>query len=111
MAFLLAVLVLIAPLQVDIVFVALRLKHTMQALLMVAISLAIVVLPLVSAQVQTKRHPDKWKPRFLTKLTWGIVILNVAFNCVVFASFMNKDNGANQASQTIGAETAPQSER
>ena len=41
----------------------------------------------VVAQVQTRRHPDKWKTRFLTKLTWGIIVLNVAFNMVVFINY------------------------
>jgi len=110
-AFILAVFLLIAPLQADIIFVALHLKRTVQALFAVAISLAIVVLPLIASQVQTRRHPEKWKQRFLAKLTWGIVILNVVFNFFVFANFMKRDTEANQASQTIGSETSPQSGR
>jgi len=95
-AFLLALLVLIAPTQADLVFAALLLERWWQALMTIAISLAMVIVPLVVAQVQTKKQPDRWKPRFLTKLTWCIVVLNVVFNLVVFTNFKKTETGANR---------------
>jgi hypothetical protein len=92
-AFVLAVLILIAPTQADIVFAPLQHGHIWQAIIVVVISLLVVVLPLVLGQVQTKRHPELWKPRFLTKLTWGIIVLNVAFNITMcIGSAFNRAN-------------------
>lgn len=82
-AFLLAVFVLVLPMQADIVFVFLRHGKTLEALLAVICSIAIVALPLLLAQLSTKHYPEKWKPRFLTKLTWGIIVLNVVLNTVL----------------------------
>ena len=79
-AFLLAIFILVFPTQADIVFFLLSDGRTVEALLAIAASIAIVALPLLVAQRSTKRNPEKWKPRFVTKLTWGIIVLNVVLN-------------------------------
>ncbi len=98
-AFLLAVFVLIAPTQVDVVWSALHKRQVWQAFISVIFSLLVVVLPLAIGQVQTKRDPMRWKPRFLTKLTWFIVGLNIAFNIMTFVDFWSHNNY--EESQTI----------
>ena len=91
LAFLLALFVLVAPLQADIVFAALHFGKTLDAILAVVGSITIVALPLLIAQRSTTRNPEKWKPRFLTKLTWGIIIVNVTFNVMILLNIqMNK---------------------
>ena len=79
-AFLLAVFLLILPVQADIALVCLHRNQTTAAFLVVTGSIALVILPLLIAERATRLRADKWKPRFLTKLTWGIIILNIIFN-------------------------------
>jgi small-conductance mechanosensitive channel len=79
-SFLLAVFILILPTQADIVFVTVRSGDIFTAVLLVVVTVAFVAFPLSVAQWSTRRHPDKWKPRLLGNLTWGIIAVNLAFN-------------------------------
>lgn len=108
-AFILAFLVLVAPLQVDVVFVTLTDGQFGQALMTVAGTLALVIVPLTYAQTQTRRHPELWHPRFLSKLTWIIVVLNVVMNLVVFTNAAIKMKAkANQSSEAIAPKDGAQ---
>ena len=89
-AFLLAFFVLIVPVQEDLVFEALNRKLFIRAVTIVIFSLAMVLVPLIYAQVQTRKQPERWKPRVLTQLTWGIVILNVVFNVMMLTKPVNR---------------------
>lgn len=85
-AFLLAVFVLVLPTQQDIVFDFLRQGKVLEATVVVIASIAIVALPLFLAQRNTNRHPEKWKPRFLTPATWTIIVLNALLNTLLLLS-------------------------
>lgn len=85
-AFLLAVFVLVLPLQADFVFVFLIRRKVLEATLVVIGTIAIVALPLLLAQRSTNRHPEKWKPRLLTPVTWTIIVLNALLNTVLLLS-------------------------
>jgi hypothetical protein len=89
-AFLLALFILVMPTQADIVCVLLRFGRTPEALLVIIVSIAIVALPLLVAQRSTKRNPEKWKPRILTKVTWGIIVLNLVLNVILLAAQMTR---------------------
>ena len=98
-AFLLALFILVMPTQADIVFSLLRLGRTFEALLVIIVSIAIVVLPLLVAQRSTKRNPEKWKPRLLTKVTWVIIVLNLVLNVLILAAQMTRS----ESEQSPGA--------
>ena len=52
-------------------------------------AIAVAVL-LAIAQRQTRRHPDKYKPRALSLITWAILFLGVAFNGIVLFQAASK---------------------
>jgi protein-S-isoprenylcysteine O-methyltransferase Ste14 len=87
-SFLMAVFLLI-PLT-DAVFVMLLRKHLLQAAACAMIGLAAMAVPLVCADVQCRRHPERWAPRSLTKVTWTIVILNLALIVFSFTDALTK---------------------
>jgi len=86
-AFLLAVFILILPVQADMVFVSLRSGRLAEAIATIVVTIGVVAAPLLFAQRSTKRHPEKWKPRFMTTLTWTIIAFNVALNVFILLSF------------------------
>lgn len=95
-AFLVAFFLLI-PLA-DALFVMLLRKHHLQAALCAIFSLAGVIVPLLYAERQTRRHPDRWSPRFLMKVTWAIVFLTLIYITFVFADAVTKTGpSANQS--------------
>lgn len=97
-SFLVAVFLLI-PLA-DAIFVMLLRKHQLQAAVCAIISVAAVVIPLVYAEMQSRRHPDRWKPRSLTKVTWAIVILTLIYNMITFTNALTKPGpNANQSAR------------
>ena len=87
-SFLMAVFLLI-PLA-DAIFVMLLRKDLLQAAACAMVGLAAVAVPLVFADVQCRRHPGKWSPRILTKVTWTVVILNLIFTVFCFADALTK---------------------
>ena len=106
-AFILALLVLVFPIQFFVVGAALRNHHAGRALAAMVISLIAVVAPLVFAQVQTRLHPDRWKWRFLTRLVWCIVFLNVLFNVFLFTNAMGMRPVGHRVLETNGTEAVP----
>ena len=87
--FLLAVLVLIAPTQSDLVFSFLSQGRILPALSAAVATLSIVVLPLAVAEIQTRRHPNRWRPRLLGKMGWAIVMVNAGVNvCILADAFL-----------------------
>ena len=93
-AFLSAVFFLVLPVQADIVYGAFKQHMIKTAALVVVATIAVVVFPQIVAQQKTSRYPDKWKPRFLSKLTWAIVVLNVVFNAIIFINYGIKKSEA-----------------
>lgn len=91
-AFFLALLILVLPVQADIVFVFLSSGRMIESLFAIGGTTAIVAIPLFSAQRDTKRSPEKWKPRFLTSLTWGIVLLNLVMNAIILINLQLKQS-------------------
>jgi len=89
-AFLLAIFILVWPVQADMVVSSLRAGRIVEAILTVAVTIAAVAAPLIFAQWTTRRHPEKWKSRLLTKLTWVIILLNVAMNVGILVNFRVK---------------------
>ena len=85
-AFIWAVLVLLLPTQAGIVFGALSHGRTGWALVVVVVTILVAALPLELARRDIRREPKRWKPRILSKVTWGIVALNAALNAVVFVN-------------------------
>ena len=87
-SFLMAVFLLI-PLT-DAIFVMLLRKHLLQAVICAIISLSVVITPLVYAERQSRRYPDRWTPRSLTKVTWGILILTLIYMTLIFTDAFTK---------------------
>ena len=86
-AFIPAFLLLMMPGQVVIVHDALYAQQFIKATLVIFLSIALVLVPLIYASIQTKKRPERWKPRLLTKVIWGFVIVNIIFDCVCFFNF------------------------
>jgi hypothetical protein len=82
-----AVLLFMLPGQGVFVLTAVKSYHFIQAILIVVICTSIVLVPLIYASIQTKKRPERWKPRFLTKVIWGGVIANIIFDCMTFYDF------------------------
>jgi len=94
-SFLMAVFLLI-PL-CDVIFVLLMRKHLWQAAICAIISQTVVMTPLVYAERQSRKHPDRWSPRLLTKVTWAIVILTLIGNMFTFTNALTRTGSrANQ---------------
>jgi hypothetical protein len=87
-AFLLAVFVLIWPTQAGLVTASLRSGELFEATLIVVLTVDLVAAPLIIAEWNTRRHPERWKPRFLTRVTWGIIVLNLALKARILANFI-----------------------
>jgi ABC-type nickel/cobalt efflux system permease component RcnA len=83
-AFVLAILILVCPTEAGIVWAALQGKGIGCALLVASVAFVIVGVPLAIAESQTRKHPEKWKPRFLSKVTGLIVILSGLLNILWF---------------------------
>jgi hypothetical protein len=79
-----AVLLFMLPGQAVLVLTAVKSYHFIQAILIVVICTSIVLVPLIYASIQTKKRPERWKPRFLTKVIWGFVMVNIFFDCMTF---------------------------
>ena len=95
-SFLMAVFLLL-PLT-DAIFIMVLRKHLLQALTCAIISLASVIVPLTYAEMQSRRHLDRWKPRSLTKVTWAIVILTMLCNMIALTNALTKAGpSANQS--------------
>jgi hypothetical protein len=75
------------PGQVVLVHDALYAHQFIKATLVIFLSTAMVLVPLIYAHIQMKKQPRRWKPRFLTKVIWGFVIANIIFDCVIFFNF------------------------
>jgi Type II secretion system (T2SS), protein G len=86
-AFIGAFFLFMLPGQSDLLYGALRANKFFLAALIVFISTAVVLAPLIYAQIQTRRNPERWKPRLLTKVIWGFVIANIIFDCWAFVNF------------------------
>ena len=86
-AFLLAVFLLVLPGEADCVWAALPGELGL-ALLTFGVMLAVVAIPLLYAQWQTGRRPEKYKPRLLSKITWAIIGLSAAANAFWFANYL-----------------------
>ena len=87
-AFLLAVFLLLNPVEADCVTAALRAGDLIAALLIFAVMIAVVAIPLLYAQRQTRRRPERFKPRLLSKITWAIVGYNAAMNDLIFSTYV-----------------------
>jgi hypothetical protein len=83
-AFIPAFLLLMMPGQVVLVHDALYAHQFIKATLIIFLSTVAVLTPLIYAQIQTRKRPDRWKPRLLTKVIWGFVVANIIFDCVCF---------------------------
>jgi hypothetical protein len=88
-AFLLAVFLLVNPVEPDCTISSLRAGHLVEALLLFAATIAVVAIPLLYAQRQTRLRPERFKPRLLSKITWAIIGLNAAFNALMFADYLS----------------------
>jgi hypothetical protein len=87
-AFLLAVFLLIMPAQADQVVVALQFGRLDLAILAIVITVGIVAAPLIYAEWQTRSRPEKYRPRLLSKITWAIIVLNVALNALNLTTYI-----------------------
>jgi hypothetical protein len=67
-------------------------------------SLAAVIVPLTMADVQTRRRPERWKPRALTKITWAIVAFGVVNSVAMLASITAEQFGRGQVEQDSAAQ-------
>jgi hypothetical protein len=76
-AFIPAFFLLMMPGQVDFVHDALYAHQFIKAALIILLSTAAVLTPLIYAQVQTRKYPERWKPRFLTKVIWGLTSFSI----------------------------------
>jgi len=88
LAFLLAVFILVFPTEIDLLVCTAREREIGQTLLIIAGCEAAVVVPLAIATAQTRRHPEKWKPRTLSYVVWGIVIVSLARDALVIAEIV-----------------------
>lgn len=86
-AFIPAFLLLMMPGQVVLVHDALYAHQIIKATLIIFLSTVAVLTPLIYAQIQTRKRPERWKPRLLTKVIWGFVIANIIYDCLCFFNF------------------------
>jgi len=86
-AFIPAFFLLMMPGQVVLVHDALYAHQFIKATLIISLSTVAVLTPLIYAEIQTRKRPDRWKPRLLTKVIWGFVVANIIFDCVCFFNF------------------------
>jgi hypothetical protein len=91
-AFIPAFFLLMMPGQVVFVHDALYAHQFIKAALTILLSTAAVLTPLIYAQVQTRKQPERWKPRPLTKVIWGFFIANVIFISLTFLNFLFREN-------------------
>ena len=89
-AFLLAAFLLVNPAEFDLAHAALRAGLPVDALVTFVVALAIVVTPLVYAQRQMRLHPEKYRPRLLTKITWAMIGLNITCNVAMFTGYLTR---------------------
>jgi hypothetical protein len=66
----LSAILLVIPVQIESVLGALRWDHSLvEAIAIFVATSLIMIIPLLYAERQTSRHPDRFKPRLLSKIT------------------------------------------
>ncbi|HET6328266.1 MAG TPA: hypothetical protein VFG04_26530 [Planctomycetaceae bacterium] len=86
--FLLAVL-LVIPMQIELVHGALVHDHSaVEAITSFVATSLVLIIPLLYAKRETSKHPERFKPRLLSKITWTIVALSMALSGLNITAYL-----------------------
>lgn len=102
-AFILSLIVFLAPTYADLMFSALRFRDFGAAIIIMAACLLVVLVPLFLSSILTRRNPTRWVRSKLATATWVIIGISIGFTALFWFNVATKTKTENNVPEDIVA--------
>jgi hypothetical protein len=107
-AFILSLIVFVLPTHADLMFSAITARRPGAMAMATLVCFGLVLIPLITGSLLTRRHPQRWRKSRLSVATWVISGLALLFNCFGWWTIATRKAEANQAVVGTSLHAAPQ---